>query len=112
MCMGPLGGSSYIDLSPYIKNKQCCINVKNNDDECFTWAVQSFIEHKNIKKNHDRQSSYSQDLHTTKFFVLLVVISLSSYTLQFKLKVTRFRRKKSLVKMWYFYGLFKNPPRL
>ena len=52
----PLGGSSYIDLPPYIKNKVCCINVKNNDDECFTWAVQSFIEHKNIKKNHDRPS--------------------------------------------------------
>ena len=52
----PLGGSSYIDLPPYIKNKQCCINLKNNDDEWFTWAVQSFIEHKNIKKNHDRPS--------------------------------------------------------
>lgn len=32
-------GSQYIDLPTSIKEKQACINVKNNDEYCFKWAV-------------------------------------------------------------------------
>ena len=33
-------GGSYVDLPDWIKNKKCCINPKNeDDDECFKWAV-------------------------------------------------------------------------
>ena len=54
----PLRGSSYIDLPEYIKNKQCCINVKNNDEKCFAWAVLSAL-HPVDRKNHpDRVSKY------------------------------------------------------
>ena len=36
-------GSSYVDLPDWIKNKKCCINPKNeDDDECFKWAVTAF----------------------------------------------------------------------
>ncbi len=38
-----LRGSSYIDLPPKIKNKRCCINVKNVDSKCFQWAVLSAL---------------------------------------------------------------------
>ena len=35
----PMRGSTYIDLPPFIKKKEACINVKNDDDECFKWAI-------------------------------------------------------------------------
>ena len=34
-----IGGSSYIPLSEYLKNKKAIINIKNNDEECFKWSV-------------------------------------------------------------------------
>ena len=39
----PIRGSSYVDLPGPIKNKQCCINVQNNDNKCFEWAVLSAL---------------------------------------------------------------------
>ena len=39
----PMRGSSYIDLPPFIKNKKACINVENEDDECFKWAILSAL---------------------------------------------------------------------
>jgi len=39
----PLKGSSFIDLPPKIKNKKAIINVKNNDEKCFMWAVLSAL---------------------------------------------------------------------
>ncbi len=57
----PLGGSSYVELPDFIKNKKCCINVKNKDDKCFARSIQSFLEHESIKDHHDRESSYNKE---------------------------------------------------
>ena len=35
----PMVGSSYIKLPEYIKNKKAVINPKNDDQECFAWAM-------------------------------------------------------------------------
>ena len=35
----PLGGSSYIPLSNFLAAKKTIINLKNEDDECFKWAI-------------------------------------------------------------------------
>jgi hypothetical protein len=35
----PLGGSSYVDLPKFIKDKKAVINIKNTDQECFKWSV-------------------------------------------------------------------------
>ena len=59
----PLGGSSFIDLPEFIKNKKCCINVMNNDNECFVWAIQSYLSHNDIKKHYERISSYPKEEH-------------------------------------------------
>ena len=32
-------GGSYIELPDYIKNKKACVNIKNNDEKCFKWAI-------------------------------------------------------------------------
>ena len=35
----PLGGSSYIPLPKFLAAKKAIINLKNEDDECFMWAI-------------------------------------------------------------------------
>ena len=54
----PLKGSSYISLPPFIANKQAVINVKNNDDKCFKWAVLSALHPVNGKNHPERVINY------------------------------------------------------
>ena len=35
----PLCGSSYIPLPKFVASKKATINLKNEDDECFKWAI-------------------------------------------------------------------------
>ena len=35
----PLGGCSYIQLFKFLAAKKAIINLKNDDDECFKWAI-------------------------------------------------------------------------
>ena len=35
----PLGGSSYIPLSKFLAANKSIINLQNEDDECFKWAI-------------------------------------------------------------------------
>ena len=35
----PLGGSSYIPLPKFLAAKNAIFNLKNEDDECFKWAI-------------------------------------------------------------------------
>ena len=45
----PLNAGSYIDLPPFLKNKNAIINMKNQDHECFKWCVLRAL---NPKDNH------------------------------------------------------------
>ena len=44
-------GGSYIDSPKWLKNKKATINPKNNDDNCFQYALTVALNHKQIK-NH------------------------------------------------------------
>ena len=35
----PYGGSSYVELPNYIKEKKAVLNIKNKDNKCFLWSV-------------------------------------------------------------------------
>ena len=35
----PLGFSSYIPLPAFLAAKKAIVNLKNEDDECFKWAI-------------------------------------------------------------------------
>jgi len=39
----PLGGSSYIPTPAWLRSKRCVVNVQNDDDKCFVWAVLSAL---------------------------------------------------------------------
>ena len=39
----PMGGSSYIPLPKYLAKKEAIVSLKNNDDQCFKWAISRAI---------------------------------------------------------------------
>ena len=47
----PLHGSSYIPTPGYIARKRCVVNVENNDELCFVWALLSCLFPKETNKN-------------------------------------------------------------
>jgi len=54
----PHKGSSYIPLDNYLKNKKCCINIKNDDEKCLMYCVLYHL-HKNVITEHpERVSKY------------------------------------------------------
>ncbi|XP_045501419.1 uncharacterized protein LOC123698711 [Colias croceus] len=61
----PLRGSSYIDLPQDIKSKKAVINVKNNDNMCFKWALLSGLYP--VCKSVDRVASYAIHGNKLKF---------------------------------------------
>ena len=48
----PLGGSSYIPLPKFLAAKKAVINLKNEDDECFKWAITRALNP--VEKNSER----------------------------------------------------------
>lgn len=66
----PFGGSSYIELPKFLKNKKAIINVKNNDNQCFKYAIWSALSHASEEteqsrkiKNAERVSKYENCEH-------------------------------------------------
>ena len=49
-------GRSYIDSPKWLKNKKATINQKNNDDNCFQYALTVALNYQNIKNNLERIS--------------------------------------------------------
>ena len=49
-------GSSYMKLPEWIARKKAVINPKNEDEQCFKWAVIAALHHEEIKKDHQRIS--------------------------------------------------------
>lgn len=54
----PQLGSSYVELPESIKNKQACVNVKNQDNLCFTWAVTSALYPIEWRNHPNRKTFY------------------------------------------------------
>ncbi|XP_050500866.1 uncharacterized protein LOC126880841 [Diabrotica virgifera virgifera] len=52
----PQLGSSFVELPPQIMRKEACVNVKNDDEACFAWAVVSALYPAN--KHPQRVSKY------------------------------------------------------
>ena len=49
-------GSSYTELSKWIKSKKAVINPQNKDEGCFKWAVIAALHHEEIKHHPERIS--------------------------------------------------------
>ena len=49
-------GGSYIDSPEWLTNKKATVNPKNNDDNCFQYALTVVLNHQNLEKNPQRLS--------------------------------------------------------
>ena len=50
-------GKSYVDSPKQLKNKTATINPKNNDDNCFQYAIIAALNHEKIKNHPERISN-------------------------------------------------------
>ena len=71
----PLGVSSYIPLPKFLEAKKAIINLNNEDDECFKWAITRAINlvkihHERINKKL-RETSKTNNWEKLKFPVKL-----------------------------------------
>ena len=55
-----LGGAGHIDLPKFIKDKKACVNVKNNDINCWDWMILSSLFHDKIDDHYDRVFNYNK----------------------------------------------------
>jgi hypothetical protein len=63
----PMRGSSYIEIPASIKKKHACVNVNNDDDECFKWALLSALHPVEWGNNPTRVSKYKPYEHELNF---------------------------------------------
>ena len=61
------GGSSYIELPLEIKNKKACVNVKNNNQECFKFSILAALYYDEIKFHPERPSNYTKWINDLNF---------------------------------------------
>ena len=54
-------GGTYVPTPTYIRNKNCVINVKSNNNYCFVWAVLAGLY---PQTNRNRVSLHAKYLHT------------------------------------------------
>lgn len=55
-----IGGGCFINILPWLKDKRCVINVRNNDKECFKWAFLSVAHYNDIKDHRYRVTQYKK----------------------------------------------------
>ncbi|XP_065223826.1 uncharacterized protein LOC135847991 [Planococcus citri] len=63
----PIGGSSYIPLPKWLANKKAIINIQNEDQACFAWAVISALYPREHFEHPYRTSSYPDYKEVLKF---------------------------------------------
>ena len=54
----PMRGSSFINTPPFIAKKRALLNLKNNDQECFIWAILSALLNFDRKEHTNRASKF------------------------------------------------------
>ena len=50
-------GRQYVDSPKWLKNEEATINPKNNDDNCFRYALTAALNYQNIKSHPERVSN-------------------------------------------------------
>ena len=50
-------GKSYIESPEWLRSKRATINLQNNDDKCFQYALTVELNHQNIRNNSERISN-------------------------------------------------------
>ena len=57
-----IAGKSYFELPLWIKNKRCCVNIKNQDEKCFKWSLLAYKHFDNIKSKDKNETYHYKDI--------------------------------------------------
>ena len=71
-----ISGSSFIELPKCLASKKAIINVQNEDNECFKYAVLSALHYDDIKYNPERVTKYKLYLDELNFKGIKFPVSL------------------------------------
>ena len=90
----PIAGRGFQVLPPFLANKRCIINVKNNDNRCFGYALLSSLEpnenhHQNIPSSYNQHFA-KHHLDIIAYPVKLADIPAIEATLPFAINVFSF----------------------
>ncbi len=55
-----IGGGCFVELSPFLKNKRCSVNVRNTDNECFKYAFLSVAHYDDVQSHRYRVTKYTK----------------------------------------------------
>ena len=58
----PTRAGSLIELPRFIRLKKACVNIKNQDNQCFKYCVQSIVYDK-IKKHHPEEMFHYKNIN-------------------------------------------------
>ena len=73
-------GSSYLLLQGWLAGKKGIINPKNQDKECFKWAVIAALEFQNIESHYERISNVIKFSNKYNWFGIGFPVSLKDIT--------------------------------
>lgn len=66
-------GRSYVELPSEIRNKKCCINIKNYDNRCFLWCIIAhFVLKEKDISNPSKLSNYAKQEYIRKWDLSMV----------------------------------------
>ena len=87
-------GGSYVELPEKIKNKQACVNIKNDDNECFYWSLKAY-------KHYDEINSKSKNevRHYKKNFLMVQLNYLNIFHILLKHKQLVCGKKLMILKL-------------
>jgi len=95
----PLHGSTYVKTPANIANKKCVVNVKNDYEKCFAWAVLSGLYPPN---NHDKNEMYN-------YAKYMGVLNLHGLSFPMKSRdIPRFEKQNSFISVNVLYHDVKN----
>lgn len=97
----PFCGGTYIALPKFLRDKKAIVNVENNDNECFKWAILSYLFPKT--QNPNRVSHYVPYANALNFDGLQFPMSVSNISRferlnpEFSIHVYGFDEKSKLI---------------
>ncbi|XP_023246632.1 uncharacterized protein LOC111643292 [Copidosoma floridanum] len=93
----PIKASSYILLSDDVRKKESCVNVENNEDQCFKWKVVSALHSVNRSAQIMQKNVYKPKLVTEKSASHFDVCKITSSELQSSYGEKQMRLSSSLM---------------
>lgn len=84
----PLQGSSFIELPHQIKIKNACVNVKNDDEACFAWAIIAALHPADRDPQRvNKYKLYQQELNLTGIQFPMTLKQIPRFETQNKISV-------------------------